>query len=82
MGSREGVVDVDIAVGGQCFGKGGVVLLFRLVETGVFEQQDIAIVHLGDGIGCRRADAVGGEEDGAIEALLRPTERCGRGQIR
>src|SRR5690606_33891738 len=55
---REGIVDVDVAVGGEGCGEIGVVLLFALVETGVFEKQDTAVVECGDGGRGRLADAV------------------------
>ena len=41
----EGVVDEDVAIGGELFGEGAVVLLLALVEAGVFQQRDVAGHH-------------------------------------
>ena len=41
----EGVVDEDVAVGGELFGEGAVVLLLALVEAGVFQKRDVAGHH-------------------------------------
>ena len=70
MGGGEGVVHVDIAIGCQSFDKGRIVLFFALVETGVFQKQDIAIVQFRDGIRRRCADAVGREGNGVIQYFL------------
>ncbi|MNE60523.1 hypothetical protein D3C80_1556720 [compost metagenome] len=66
----EGVVHIDIAIGGQRFDKSGIVLFFLLVEAGIFEEQDVAIVHFRHRIGCRRANAIGREGNGVIQHFL------------
>ena len=42
MGGAEGVVDVDVAEGGEFFGKFGIVLFFLGVVAEVFEEQNFA----------------------------------------
>ena len=79
MRGGEGVVDVNIAKRGQSVDDRGVVLLLALVEAGVFEQQDVAVLHRGDGGGGLVADAVFREGDRAAEAL---GDRCGDGPQR
>ena len=49
VGGGEGVVDIDVAELGELGDKSRVVLLLALVEAGVFEQQDVAVLH------CRRS---------------------------
>jgi hypothetical protein len=39
----EGVVDEDVAIGGERLDEGRIVLFLALVEAGVFEQQDVAV---------------------------------------
>lgn len=69
VGGGKGVVDEDVAIGGELFGEGRVVLLLGLVEAGVFEQQHVAVAHGGDGARGLVADAVGCEADRAAEHL-------------
>ena len=45
---REGVVDPDVAELGQFGDEGGIVLFFLLVEAGVLEAEDVAVLHRGD----------------------------------
>ncbi len=56
MGGREGVVDVEVAELGEPFDDRRIVLFLALVEAGVLEQQDVAVLELGDrGLGdCAR----------------------------
>ena len=68
MGGGKRVVDVDVAIGGKLSGEGRVVLFLALVEAGVFEQQDVAVLHGGNGAGGLVADAVGGKGDRAADA--------------
>jgi hypothetical protein len=67
----KGIVDEKIAVCGQRPGEFGVVLLLALVKAGVFQKQDVALVHVGDRGRRPSADAVGREMDGAVEDCLR-----------
>ena len=53
MRGGEGVVDEDVAVGGELFGEGRIVLFLALVEAGVFQKQDVAVARA-----CR--DCLGG----------------------
>ena len=39
---REGVIDINIAQPREPGGKGGIVLLFALMETGIFQAQNVA----------------------------------------
>ena len=63
MGAAEGVVDVDVAEGGELLGEGGVVGLLFGVEAEVFEQQGLAGLEVGGHLDGDLADAVGGEGD-------------------
>ena len=60
---REGVVDPDVAELCQLRDEGRIVLLFFLVEAGVFQAEDVAVLHRGDGFRGGLADAVVGEGD-------------------
>ena len=60
---REGVVDPDVAELGQFRDEGRIVLLLALVEAGVLQAEDVAVLHRGDGLGRGLADAVVGEGD-------------------
>ena len=68
MGGREGVVDIEVAELGEFGDEGRIVLLFALVEAGVLEQQNVAVLHRGDGVRGDLADAVGGEGDRTPES--------------
>ena len=61
MGGREGVVDINVAELCQLRHEGRIVLFLALVEACVLQQQDIAVLHRGDGIRCGFADTVGCE---------------------
>ncbi len=61
VGAAEGVVDVDVAEGGEFFGEGGVVGLFFGMEAEVFEQEGLAGFEVGGHLAGDCADAVGGE---------------------
>ncbi len=64
---REGVVDPDIAERRQRIDETGIVLLFASVKPGVFEANDVAVLHCAHCSLGRRADAVVGKSDRAIE---------------
>ena len=64
---REGVVDPDVAELGQFRDEGRIVLFFFLVEAGVFQAQDVAILHRGDRLLRRLADAIIGERDRLLD---------------
>ena len=70
MGGAEGVVDVEIAEGGEFLGEGGIVLLLFGVEAQIFEEEDFA----GGGFHGLDfgADAIGRHLDRPIEQLLQP----------
>ncbi len=70
MGGGEGVVDEDVAVCRELGREVGIVLLFTLVEAGVFQQQHVAVLQAGDRGGGLVADAVGGEIDALVEDFL------------
>ena len=61
VGGAEGVVDVEVAEGGELFGELGVICLFFGVEAEVFEKEGLAGFELGGELGGEFADAVGGE---------------------
>ncbi len=61
MGGAEGVVDVEVAEGGELFGELGVVCFFAGVEAEVLEEKGLAGLELGGELGGELADAVGGE---------------------
>ena len=69
VGGGEGVVDIDVAELRQLRDMGRIVLFLALVEAGVLEQQNLAVLQLGDRLGGDRPDAVGGESDGALDDL-------------
>ena len=60
---REGVVDVDVAELGEFGDERRIVLLLALVEAGVFQAEDVAVLHRSHGLGRGFADAVVGEGD-------------------
>ena len=63
----EGVVDIDVAELGELVDMGRIVLLLALMEAGVLEQEDIAVLHFGDRVvGCL-ADAVAGKSDRPLD---------------
>src|SRR5271163_1771487 len=69
MGGGERVVDIEVAQLGEFGDKRRIVLLFALVEAGVFQQQDFAVLY-------RRyrgrrgvADAISGKADRAAQQL-------------
>ena len=66
---RERVVDPDVAELCQFRDEGRIVLLFFLVEAGVFQAEDVAVLHRGDGLGRGLADAVVGEGDRLLDDL-------------
>ena len=68
VGGAEGVVDVDVAEGGEFLGEGGIVLFLLGVEAQILEEEDFAGGGLhGFDFG---ADAIGRHFDGAAEQLL------------
>ena len=69
VGGREGVVDIDVAVGGQRLDEIGLVLFLALVEAGVLEQQDAAI-------GKRRHCLLGGVPDAVLCKRYGPAEHA------
>ena len=66
---REGVVDPDVAELCQFRDEGRIVLFFLFVEAGVFQAEDVAILHRGDRLGGGFADAVLGERDRLLDHL-------------
>ena len=70
MRGRESVIDEKVAVFRNLLDEGGIVLFLALVEAGVFEQRDVAVLHRGDDGRRRVADAIIGEGDLALEMLL------------
>ena len=54
----EGVVNVDICVGSQCFGKFRVVFSLAGMEAHVLQQQNVAVIHLIDHPFYIRANAI------------------------
>ena len=66
---REGVVDPDVAELCQFRDEGRIVLLFFLVEAGVFQTEDVAVLHRGDRLRRRLADAILGERDRLLDHL-------------
>ena len=69
VGGREGVVDIDVAELGHLLDESRIVLLLALVEAGVLEQEDVAVLHFGDGVGGDLPDAVVREGDRALDDL-------------
>ena len=67
MGGGEGVIDVDVAELGELVDMGRIVLLFALMEAGVLQQEHVAVLHFGDRVVGRLADAVGREGDRTLD---------------
>ena len=67
MGGGEGVIDIDVAELGELVDMGRIVLLLALMEAGVLEQKHVAVLHLGDRVVGRLADAVGREGDRPLD---------------
>ena len=63
MRDRESIVDINVAELGELCGKRRVVLLFAGVEAGVFQAQNFAGLHGGNGLFGDFADAVFGKSD-------------------
>ena len=64
MGGGEGIVDIEIAEGGEGVGECAVIGLFAGMEACVFQKQDAAVLQSGYGVCRRLADAIGCEGDG------------------
>ena len=69
VGGGEGVVDIDVAELGELVDMGRIVLLLALVKAGVLEQKHVAVLHFGDRVVGRLADAVGREGDRPLDDL-------------
>jgi hypothetical protein len=69
--SREGVVDVDVAILCQLLGKTGIVLLLARVEAGVLEDEHVAVLHTLDRFGGFITDAIVGKGDRPAELLAK-----------
>ncbi len=67
VGGGESVVDIEVAELGELGDIGRIVLLLALVEAGVFQQQHVAVLHFGDRVGGRLANAVGRKGDRALD---------------
>lgn len=67
MGGAEGVVDVEIGQTRKLLSEGGVVGFLFLVETDVFQQQNVTWLEGGGGFLRRLADAIVGKGDRAAE---------------
>ena len=65
--SGEGIVDIDVAVGGERLGKFRIVLFLALVIAGVFQKQNIAVGHRPDGVSRCFTDAIFGKGDVAAK---------------
>ena len=67
----KGVVHVKaVAQFGEGFGKLGIVRLFFRVETHVFEECDVALVHFGDDLFRIGTDAIVAESDRMIDQIV------------
>jgi hypothetical protein len=64
---REGVVDIDVAKRGERLDDLWIVFLLALVKAGVLKQQDVAVLHLGDGVRGHLADAGGCKGNRALD---------------
>ena len=62
VGAAEGVVDVDVAEGGELLGEGGVVGLLFGMEAEVFEQQGLAGLEVGGDISMAISPTQSGEK--------------------
>ena len=69
MRGREGVVDPDVAELGELSDERRIVLFFLLVEAGVLQTKNVAVLHRGDGFGGGLADAVLGKGDRLLDHL-------------
>ena len=63
MSGAERVIDVDIGEGSQGLGESIVVLLFLRMEPEIFQQHDIARLHLGNEAFHGGADAIRSKDD-------------------
>ena len=66
---REGIVDPDVAIGGQRLDEGRIILFLAGMETGVLQKEDVAILHRRHRLGRDRFDAIGGESDRLVDDL-------------
>jgi hypothetical protein len=82
VGGAEGVVDIEVAVGGQGGGEVGVVLLFAGVEADVLQQGHAAVLHGVDHLGGGRADAVAGEGHLLLQQLAQRLGDEGQAHLR
>ncbi len=67
MRGGEGVVDIEVAEVGEGGDKSRIVLFFLFVEAGVLETKDVAVLHRGDGLFGRFANAVFREGDRPLD---------------
>ena len=66
MRRRKRVVDEDVAERGEAAGELAVVVFFLGMKAGVFQAENIAVLHRGDGFLRRRPDAVLGKATGLL----------------
>ena len=81
VSSAEGVVDVEISVGGELLGELSVVLLLLGVEANVLEENDVTVGHLGDGLTDRDANAVRDKLNGLAKELGKTRGDGGKGEL-
>ncbi len=65
----KGIVHIEIAIGGQRLHEFRIVLFLALVETGIFQKQDVAVLQRIDGRFRLVADAVFGKMNTVIQNL-------------
>jgi hypothetical protein len=70
VGSREGVVDIEVAQIGQLLGEDRIIGFFRRMEAHILKQQHAARIQIADGLDGGAADAVVGEADGCAEHVF------------
>ncbi len=66
---RKRVIDPDVAEFCQLSGEGWIVLFFLFMEAGIFQAQDIAILHCRNGLGRHVADAFPGKRHRLLDHL-------------
>ena len=82
VGGTERVIDVHIGEGCQGLGESVVILLFFRMETEIFQEHDVAGLHLGDETFDCRPDAIRGKNQNFAEQPLETFCDGGQTQLR
>ncbi len=69
VGGGEGVIDIDVAEGGQLVGKAIIIVGLARMETQVLQHDDVASRHVGNCLFGSAANAISGKADRTVHGL-------------